>query len=258
MGAKITSKSLEIILNEAFERHHQKGFIANDPISIPHLFTQKEDIEIMGFLVSILSWGQRVTIIKNAHRLIEIFENKPFQFITQHQDKDLKACLDFVHRTFNDTDLLSIIGFLKDLYLNQGGLEQAFSEGVKPKDLNVKNGINQFRKSFEMSPYFVSRTKKHIAYPDSGSACKRLNMFLRWMVRKDDKGIDFGLWEHIKPSQLICPLDVHVIRQALKLNLLKEEKTSWENAVYLTERLKKFDPIDPVKYDFALFGMGVN
>lgn len=258
MLKKSTTQSLEVILNEAYKRYHQTSFIPNDPISIPHLFTQKEDIEIMAFLVSILSWGQRVTIIKNAHRLIEIFENKPHQFITQHHEKDLKACLGFVHRTFNDTDLLSIIGFLKDLYINHGGLEKGFSETIKAEDKNVKNGLNQFRKTFENSPYFVNRTKKHIAYPDSGSACKRLNMFLRWMVRKDDKNIDFGIWNQIKPSQLVCPLDVHVIRQAIKLKLLKEDKTTWENAVYLTEKLKKFDPIDPVKYDFALFGMGVS
>ncbi len=250
-------KDLKKLLDENYQKFNSEPFIKNDPIQIPHLFSKNQDIEIMAFLVSILAWGQRVSIINSGKKLIQIFDNEPFQFIVHHQDSDLKSCQKFVHRTFNDTDLLSIIGFLKNIYLQHQSLENAFAIHLSKKDLNVEKALNGFRILFEKDEHFISRTKKHIAHPLSGSACKRLNMFLRWMVRTDQNGVDFGLWKQIQPSQLVCPLDVHVIRQALSLGLLKTDHSNWNNAVNLTNVLKQFDPKDPVKYDFALFGMGV-
>jgi uncharacterized protein (TIGR02757 family) len=245
-------------LDELYYKYNNKSFIENDPICIPHQFSLKQDIEIMGFFASILAWGQRKTIINSCTKLIEIFENKPFDFILNHQESDLKKCFKFVHRTFNDTDLISIISYLKEIYTQNESMEFAFSEYISKNDTNIENGLIGFRKKFEKSYAFIDRTKKHIASPLSGSACKRLNMYLRWMVRKDNKGVDFGIWQTIKPSQLICPLDVHVIRQAIDLRIIKSDKADWKNAVFLTQQLKKMDKNDPVKYDFALFGRGVN
>ncbi len=250
-------ETLKTILDKAYLKHNAQGFIATDPISLPHLFSKKEDIEIIGFLVAIIAWGQRVSIINNGKKLIEIFENSPYQFITQHTDNDLKRCLKFVHRTFNDTDLLSIIGFLKEIYLLHGGLEFAFAKHLTTKDKTIEKALNGFRNQFENSPSFIQRTGKHIASPLAGSACKRLCMYLRWMVRKDEFGVDFGLWQSINSAQLICPLDVHVIRTATELGLLKQAKSDWKTALLLTEKLRQFDKNDPVKYDFALFGIGV-
>lgn len=248
---------LKVKLDNLYLQFNKAAFIPNDPISLPKFFSIKEDIEIIGFLVAILSWGQRVSIINSGKRLIEIFDNDPYTFITQHQDSDLKKCLGFVHRTFNTDDLLTMIAFLKEIYLKDGGLEKAFSRHISNKDSNVENALNGFRKEFETSNSFLKRTAKHIAYPAAGSACKRLNMFLRWMVRNDNCGVDFGIWKSILTSQLICPLDIHVIQQAYALGLISSEKSNWKTAIELTENLKKFDSNDPVKYDFALFGMGI-
>ena len=249
---------LKKLLDSNYLKFNAQGFIADDPISLPHLFSKKEDIEIIGFLVAIISWGQRISIINNGKKLIEIFENAPHQFITQHTDNDLKHCLKFVHRTFNDTDLLSMIGFLKEIYLKNNGLEKAFSIYITAKDKTVEKALNGFKILYENSESYIQRSSKHIAYPAAKSACKRLNMFLRWMVRKDDFGVDFGIWNSISPSQLICPLDVHVIRTAISYNLITTAKSDWKTAIQLTENLKKYDKNDPVKYDFALFGLGVN
>ncbi len=250
--------SVKSILDKNYKKFNRIDFIKDDPITLPHLFSRKEDIEIMGFLVALLSWGQRTTIISNGKKLAEIFEQQPFQFITEHSDRDLKKCLGFVHRTFNETDLLSLLGFLRILYVNEQGLEKAFSRHLSKHDLTIEKALNGFRKDYEGSEAYIKRTGKHIAWPGAGSACKRLNMFLRWMVRKDNAGVDFGIWKTIKPSQLVCPLDVHVIRQAVELGLLKNPKGNWKTALELTDKLREFDPLDPVKYDFALFGMGVN
>lgn len=255
---EINFDEVKIKLEALYNKYNRIDFIENDPISIPHQYKQKEDIEIMGFFASILAWGQRKTIIRSCENLNVIFERNPYDFIINHQETDLKRCLKFVHRTFNDTDLISIINFLKDIYSKHGSLDNFFSLHISHDDKTIENGLIQFRLAYENSPAFINRTKKHIASPLSGSACKRLNMFLRWMVRKDINGVDFGIWSSINSSQLICPLDVHVIRQAYEIGLLRHEKADWKNALYLTNQLKKMDPNDPVKYDFALFGMGVN
>lgn len=248
---------LKVFLDQKHKEFNQLGFIKEDPISIPHQFSTKEDIEIIGFFIALISWGQRKSIIKSGENLLSIFDHSPYDFIVNHQDSDLKRCIGFVHRTFNDSDLLSLIAFIQSLYLSGEGLENSFSKHLKKSDQTVEKALNGFRLSYENSQFFLNRTKKHIAYPMGGSACKRINMFLRWMVRNDEFGVDFGIWKQISPQQLICPLDVHVIHQAYKLGLIQSEKGNWNTANELTAALRKLDPKDPVKYDFALFGMGI-
>lgn len=246
---------LRVFLDQKVAQYNQKGFIAHDPISIPHLFSKKQDIEIMGFWAAVLAWGQRKTIINKCHGLIELMDGSPYDFIRNHEDSDLKSFLNFKHRTFNATDTLYFIQFFKQHYKKHPSLESAFftSDGQTMEQM-----LNNFRINFfSFTPDYPARTKKHIASPSQKSACKRINMFLRWMVRDDAQGVDFGLWKHIKPSQLICPIDVHVERVARKLGLLERKNLDWITAVELTEQLKTFDAQDPVKYDFALFGLGV-
>ncbi len=245
------------ILDRKVKQYQQLGFIENDPISIPHLYSQNADIEIAGLFAAVFAWGQRITIINKCKDLLARMDNAPHQFILQHQESDLKRMLGFSHRTFNDTDLLYFIAFLKQHYRRYDSLEDAFSKDVLKKDANVENGLIYFRTYFFSLADAPVRTEKHIASPTSGSACKRLNMYLRWMVRSNASGVDFGIWNKIKPAQLICPLDVHSGRVARKLGLLQRTQDDWTAAIELTNNLKSFDPKDPVKYDFALFGMGV-
>lgn len=251
-------KSIKQLLDERLLRYNHLGFIPDDPVSLPHRFSQKEDIEIIAFLVALIAWGQRVSIIRSGEKLIDLMQDDPHDFILNHKESDLKVCLKFVHRTFNGADLVSLIQFLQWIYLEHGGLEKAFSVHISKKDNNVENGLIGFRKLYEQSEFCLPRTLKHIASPLKGSACKRLNMFLRWMVREDEAGIDFGIWKSINSAQLICPLDVHVLKQAAALGLIKSGKGDWKTAVELTEKLKKFDKNDPVKYDIALFSEGVS
>lgn len=258
MAKNSKNKDIKSLLDEWVERYNTPSFIEDDPISIPHLFTRKQDIEIMGFWAATLAWGQRKTIINKSKELIALMGNSPYEFVLNHKDEDLKAFEKFVHRTFNATDALYFIDFFKRWYSTHNSLEQAFSQGMQKNDLTIENGLNHFRKTFFEVDYAPQRTGKHIASPDRNSACKRINMFLRWMVRKDDKGVDFGIWKEIKASQLVCPLDVHVERVARGLGLLKRKPTDWHAALELTQELRSFDKEDPVKYDFALFGMGVN
>jgi uncharacterized protein (TIGR02757 family) len=250
-------EALRDLLEEKYQQYNQSGFIENDPICIPHLFSKKQDIEIMGLWASVLAWGQRVTIINKCKELISLMDNAPYDFIINHQPRDLKVFLQFRHRTFNATDTLYFIEFFKTFYAKHESLEEAFLQGHTKNAANVEGALAGFRELFFSLEDYPERTKKHISTPARNSACKRLNMFLRWMVRKDKKGVDFGIWKTIKPSQLVCPCDVHVDRVGRKLGLIVRKQTDWQTAVELTENLKKFDPKDPVKYDFALFGMGV-
>jgi len=258
MAKKDKLEDIKKLLDDWVERYNKPSFIDDDPVSIPHLFSRQQDIEIMGFWAATLAWGQRKTIINKSKELIGLMENSPYEFIMNHNDADLKAFEKFVHRTFNATDALYFIDFFKRWYTEHDSLEQAFSLGMKKKDLTIESGLNHFRQTFFNVDYAPQRTGKHIASPARNSACKRINMFLRWMVRQDKKGVDFGIWKEIKASQLICPLDVHVERVSKELGLLKRKPTDWQAALELTEVLRSFDPKDPVKYDFALFGMGVN
>jgi uncharacterized protein (TIGR02757 family) len=240
------------------EEYNQPFFIKDDPISIPHRFTQEQDIEIAGFFAAILAWGNRTSIINSCNRLMDLMGQAPHQFITEFQEKDLASFSGFVHRTFNDTDLMYTLKFLQYHYRENESLQSAFTRWMKKKDKDIENALNGFYQYFfSIDEDYPKRTQKHIAAPFKKSACKRLNMFLRWMARKDDKGVDFGIWKKISPSQLVCPIDIHVARVAKRFHLITRNQTDWQTAIELTSNLKKLDPADPVKYDFALFGLGV-
>ncbi|MCX2451672.1 TIGR02757 family protein [Pedobacter sp. PLR] len=278
---------LKDFLDYKVEQYNRPNFITNDPICIPHRFSKKQDVEIAAFFAAILAWGQRKTIINKCTELFERMDNAPYDFMLQHSDEDLKGLLGFKHRTFNDTDLLYFVSFFKFHYEQSDSLETAFlapkpefrEEYLEEVPLKGKaqkgyasaacmlselektppteQALNYFRSYFFSLPDFPKRTIKHVSSPMQKSTCKRLNMFLRWMVRKDNKGVDFGLWNTVKPSDLICPCDVHVDRVARKLGMISRKQTDWQTAVELTKKLAEFDPLDPVKYDFALFGLGV-
>jgi uncharacterized protein (TIGR02757 family) len=245
-------------LDKLVRKYNAPEFIPNDPICIPHLFSKQQDIEIMGFFAAIFAWGNRTTIINKCKELIRRMDNSPHDFVLHHSDDDLKRLLGFKHRTFNDTDLLYVLSFFKHWYTHNTSLETAFTSGISKTDSTIEHGLNAFRNTFFDQKDVPNRTKKHVASPQQNSACKRINMYLRWMVRADQQGVDFGIWKQIKTSQLVCPLDVHVQRVAIHLGLLNREQSDWKAAIELTENLKKLDKNDPVKYDFALFGLGVN
>lgn len=245
-------KNLKEFLDMKVDEYNQPSFIKDDPVSIPHLFKKKQDIEIAGLFAAVFSWGNRTTIIQKSKELMDLMEMKPYEFCLYHNSEDLKKILAFKHRTFNTTDLLYFIEFLKYHYNNYKSLESAFTMHGKTT-AEMLTGFHHYFFSLEDAP---DRTKKHISSPEKNSSCKRLNMFLRWMVRKDNKGVDFGIWKNISPSDLICPIDVHVARVAKRFNLLRGNYTNWQAAVELTDRLKEFDREDPVKYDFALFALG--
>ena len=247
---------LKALLDAKAELYNRPEFIPSDPISIPHSFSRREDIEIAGFLVATIAWGQRTTIVKNGFRLMELMDNAPYDFVIGAKANDLKRLSGFVHRTFNSDDLLFFVESLRNIYANKGGLEAAFSDGIKPGDTDVFNALCGFRSRFLDSPH-LPRSVKHIANPATGSTAKRINMFLRWMVRSDNKGVDFGLWKSIFPALLCCPLDVHVGNVARKLGLLERKQNDWKAVEEMTAILRQLDAKDPVKYDFALFGMGV-
>jgi uncharacterized protein (TIGR02757 family) len=248
---------LKSFLDEKADQYNNEAFIALDPISIPHKFSNKQDIEISGLWAATLAWGQRVTIIKKCEELLALMDNAPYEFITQHEENDLKPFLKFKHRTFNAVDALYFIEFLKQFYARYNSLEEAFIVNEDSKNATIEAGLVNFHRLFFSLEEFPVRTMKHVSTPVRKSACKRLNMYLRWMVRKDGRGVDFGLWNKIKPSQLICPCDLHVDRIARQLGLITRKQTDWQTALELTDNLKRFDPDDPVKYDFALFGIGV-
>jgi uncharacterized protein (TIGR02757 family) len=247
--------NLHQLLEQKYQQYNQPNFIANDPISIPHLFSKKQDIEIMGLFAAILAWGQRKTIIAKCKELLKLFGHSPHDFIVNHQPAHLQALTQFKHRTFNATDLLYFVHFLQQYYQKQHSLEQAFLP--KTGSESIESGLVAFHNTFFDSPYAPTRTRKHLSTPLRKSACKRLCMYLRWMVRADGQGVDFGLWQQIKPEQLVCPCDVHVDRTARHIGLIARPQTDWLTAIQLTQNLKIYDPADPVKYDFALFGMGI-
>jgi uncharacterized protein (TIGR02757 family) len=254
-SAKQDIRFLKDFLDEKVFTFNRPSFIENDPVSIPHRYSKKEDIEISGLFAAVLAWGQRKTIIRKCEELMERMDHAPHDFILNHSERELKKFLDFKHRTFNSTDTLYFIESLRSLYKQDDSLEHAFFTSVT--DRNVEKGLIQFHDLFFQLPDHPHRTKKHLPTPARKSTCKRINMYLRWMVRKDNNGVDFGLWTKISPAQLICPCDVHVDRVARKLKLIKRKQTDWQTALELTENLRRLDPNDPVKYDFALFGLGI-
>lgn len=252
-----SSDSLKLFLDQKVALYNQPNFITNDPICIPHRFVRKQDIEIAGLFAAVLAWGQRKTIIQKCLQLLDWMDHSPYEFICHHQETDLKRFLAFKHRTFNATDTLYFIAFLKQFYQTHASLEEAFTATLLPEDETIEKALIGFRNLFFSLEYAPNRTRKHISTPASKSACKRLCMYLRWMVRHDTAGVDFGIWQQIRPAQLVCPCDVHVERVARALGLLTEKCTGWNMALELTQHLREFDPTDPVKYDFALFGLGV-
>lgn len=250
--------NLKDFLDKKVDTYNQPGFIQHDPISIPHQFSARQDIEIMGFLASIMAWGQRKTIINKCNELIKRMDGSPYEYIMQHREQDLKSLLGFKHRTFNDTDILYFVSFFKQHYLQFESLEDAFLIGQETKEkVDLEQALNTFKEYFFSLPDYPQRTRKHISSPAQKSTVKRINMFLRWMVRKDNKGVDFGIWNRLSPRDLICPCDVHVERVARKLGLITLDKVNWKTALELTGNFRLLDANDPVKYDFALFGLGV-
>jgi uncharacterized protein (TIGR02757 family) len=254
-----TKDQLREFLDRKVDEYNQPSFISSDPVSIPHQFSRKQDIEIAGFFAAIFSWGNRTTIIRKSRELMQLMDNAPHQFVLQHEEKDLRKLLDFRHRTFNATDLLYFISFFKQHYTRSDSLEDAFIPIAAGPGSGqaARVSLAGFHDTFFSLEEVPSRTYKHIATPERNSSCKRLNMFLRWMVRQDIKGVDFGIWKRIPASGLICPLDVHVGRVARRLGLLTRTQTDWQAALELTDFLLTLDGEDPVKYDFALFGLGV-
>jgi len=245
---------LKEFLDEKVILYNNPKFIESDPIQIPHLFTLKEDIEIAGFLVATIAWGNRKSIINNGHRLMEMMGNSPYDFVMNFSEKNSESLYSFVHRTFNSNDLIYFLKSLQNIYKNHGGLEKVFAQ-YSEKD-SMQAAIHNFKRTFFELPH-LSRTQKHISDPLKNSAAKRINMFLKWMVRNDNAGVDFGIWKSISSSQLSCPLDVHSGNVARKLKLLNRTQNDGKALIELDESLRKLDPKDPVKYDFALFGLGV-
>ncbi|MDP1801229.1 MAG: TIGR02757 family protein [Bacteroidota bacterium] len=249
--------NIKVFLEESYLKYNNRSFIENDPISIPHQFTKKEDIEIAAFLAATIAWGNRKSIINNATKLMTWMDNTPHAFILDHSKKELKPFEKFVHRTFNGKDCLFFLQSLKNIYINHNGLEAAFENKINTTDHNLKYNIVSFRNLF-LDTTHLSRSEKHISNPLQKSSAKRLCMFLRWMVREDKKGVDFGLWKNIKAKDLCLPLDVHTGNVSRTLGLLKRTQNDWLAVEEITSVLRQLDPKDPVKYDFALFGIGVN
>jgi len=248
----MNKEKLKKFLDEKVDQYNQPFFIKDDPISVPHLFSQQQDIEIAGFFAAIFAWGNRTTIIQKSKELMQLMQMQPYEFCINHEPKDLKRLLAFKHRTFNPTDLLYFIEFFRNHYSKHASFERAFTDRGESIE-EMLNGFHHYFFSLEDIP---ARTKKHISYPGKNSTCKRLNMFLRWMVRSDDRGVDFGIWKNISPAKLVCPIDLHVARVARHFNLLTRKQTDWQAALELTRHLQEFDANDPVKYDFALFALG--
>ncbi|MGB6153557.1 MAG: TIGR02757 family protein [Pricia sp.] len=250
----MTKAELTDFLDSKVLQYEHPKFLDSDPLQIPHLFSRKEDIEISAFLTATIAWGNRKSIINNATRLMQLMDNAPFDFVMNHQEAGVERLSTFVHRTFNGSDASYFMTALKNIYENHGGLEAVFSKNYK--DAFLQSNISSFKKTFFELPH-PARTQKHVSDPLRGSAAKRINMFLRWMVRPDTTGVDFGLWKSIGTERLSCPLDVHSGNVARKLKLLKRKQNDAKALAELDKSLRKLDPIDPVKYDFALFGLGV-
>ncbi len=252
LNQKMTPSELKEFLDEKVELYNNPNFIESDPIQIPHLYSVKEDIEIAGFLAATIAWGNRKMIINNAKKMMDLMGNSPYDFVMNHSETQLETLEHFVHRTFNGQDFLGFIKGLQHIYQNHKGLEAVFSK----ENSTMQYTISEFKQLFFEAPH-LARTEKHISDPLNGSAAKRINMYLRWMVRDDNKGVDLGIWNNISPALLSCPLDVHSGNVARKLNLLSRKQNDAKALAELDANLRLLDANDPVKYDFALFGLGV-
>lgn len=249
--------AIKDFLDESYFKYNSKLFIENDPICIPHRFKKKEDIEIASFLAATIAWGNRKSIITNASKLMQWMDNTPHAFIVNHTKKDLKPFEKFVHRTFNGKDCIFFINALQSIYLQHNGLEAAFKCEINDSEFNLKHNIVNFRNLF-LNTKHLTRSEKHISNPLQKSSSKRLCMFLRWMVRNDKKGVDFGIWKSIMPKELCLPLDVHTGNVSRSLGLLTRKQNDWQSVEEVTRVLRLLDKDDPIKYDFALFGLGVD
>lgn len=250
----LSPSELKEFLDAKVEIYNNPDFIESDPIQIPHQFSKKEDVEVAGFLTSTIAWGNRKSIINNAKKLMGLLDNAPHDFVMNHQETDLEKLLPFVHRTFNGSDCIQFIASLKHIYTHHKGLEQVFAQHAETDSLQP--AISKFKSVFFEIEH-LPRTQKHVSDPLKNSAAKRINMFLRWMVRPNNTGVDFGIWESLSPSQLSCPLDVHSGNVARKLGLLNRKQNDAKALLELDTALRQLDAKDPVKYDFALFGLGV-
>lgn len=253
MSKQLTKIQLKDLLDTKVEQYNHPRFIESDPIQIPHQFRLKEDVEIAAFLTATIAWGNRKSIINNAKQMMELMDNSPFEFVMHHKDSELERMTNFVHRTFNGDDLIQFINSLRHIYQNHGGLESIFSKHCETN--STQTAIHHLKNAFfeiDHSP----RTQKHVSDPIKNSAAKRINMFLRWMVRTDVNGVDFGIWDRLSPAQLSCPLDVHSGNVARKLGLLNRKLNDAKAVAELDASLRNLDKEDPVKYDFALFGLG--
>lgn len=246
--------SLRDLLDQKVNQYNQPSFISGDPISVPHRYSRLQDIEISGLIAAIFSWGQRKTIINKSLEFMKMMDDAPYDFVLNHKESDLKNISSFKHRTFSGLDALYFISFFKRYYSENHSLEKIFESSFKSG--GAKSALSDFHNLFFDSDFAPARTRKHISTPQRKSACKRLNMFLRWMVRQDKCGVDFGCWKKISPASLIMPIDLHVERVARKLKLINRKQVDWETAEELTANLRKLNPDDPVRYDFALFGLG--
>lgn len=251
---KFSFPELKDFLDEKYDLYNRESFITTDPIQIPRTFTKKEDIEIAGFLSASIAWGQRPTIIRNAKWLMDRMDQQPLDFILNAKESDLDVFKEFKHRTFNGDDCIFFLKSLQNIYKNHGGLEDVFAKGIGESS-SIKEGLAYFRKIF-FEPEHLDRSEKHISNVLKKSAAKRLNMYLRWMVRKDDRAVDFGLWNKINAADLYLPLDVHTGNIGRKLGLLTRKQNDWQAVEEITANLRKLDPKDPIKYDYALFGLG--
>ena len=247
---------LRIFLDKKVDEYDQPFFIAADPVCIPHMFSKKQDIEIAGFFAAMFAWGNRTTIINKSKELMQLMDNAPHEFVLHHTETDLRRMLDFKHRTFNPTDLLYFIGFFRMHYRQYDSLEDAFTKDIAPAELTAETALNNFYQYFFSLEDAPARTRKHVSAPWKKSTCKRLNMYLRWMVRQNSQ-VDFGIWKTFNPSMLLIPLDLHVSRVARQFGLIDRPSTDWQTVIELTDVLRTIDPDDPVKYDYALFGLGV-
>lgn len=250
----MNKSELQSFLDEKVDLYNNPNFIESDPIQIPHSFSLKEDIEIAGFLAATIAWGNRKMIINNAKKMMDLMGNSPYDFIMNHQEHDLERLEHFVHRTFNATDFVTFVKSLQRIYTYHGGLEAVFAQNQEPH--SMQKSISEFKKIFFEIEH-LNRTQKHISDPLNNSAAKRINMFLRWMIRNDNRGVDFGIWKTIPTSILSCPLDVHSGNVARKLGLLTRKQNDGKALAELDTQLRLLDANDPVKYDFALFGLGV-
>ena len=250
----VKREDLKEFLEAKVAQYNSPVFIKEDPIQVPRSFSKKEDIEISGFLTATIAWGNRKSIIQNSQKMMDLFDREPYNFVMESKETEFERFSGFVHRTFNDADLNYFVRALRHIYKNHLGLEDLFAQNAQPDSLQTS--IARFKRTFFEIPH-PARTLKHVSDPSKGSAAKRINMFLRWMVRQDSSGVDFGIWKTISPAQLSCPLDVHSGRVARKLGLLKRKQNDALAVSELDANLRKLDPQDPVKYDFALFGLGV-